>query len=95
VLSAKGGNPGRGEMGEESMFPCAFRVWGSWGGGMGELEGHVLSMKGGNGGNGICHVLSMKGGDGENGETRESDYPEILFCGYRIRPNFCWAPPSF
>jgi hypothetical protein len=28
----------RGEMGEESMFPCAFRVWGSWGGGMGEIE---------------------------------------------------------
>jgi hypothetical protein len=29
------------------MFPCAFRVWGSWGGGYG--------------GNRSCHVLSMKG----------------------------------
>jgi hypothetical protein len=65
VLSAEGG------MGEESMFPCAFRVSGVVGlGDGGNRSCHVLSMKGGNGENGSCHVLSMKWGNGENGSCQ-------------------------
>jgi len=52
-------------MGEESMFPCAFRVWGSWGGGMGAI--------------GVAMYFECKGERGEMAETR--DHPEILILG--------------
>jgi hypothetical protein len=52
-------------MGKQSIFPCAFRVWESWGGeDGGNRNCHVLGEMGKNG---SCHVFSTKGGNGESG----------------------------